>query len=335
MGQIGTGLKASNAIVKKPCKANSDIGMQRHEQKRNYLLECKEKGDGSLPRLYEELHRAVEGETIHEKQEPHKRNYPDVRQHGNRRGCLNVLDPLLSQPVQSFDQQQGSNHGQEGNREILPENSDGKEDFHDLPPRLLVKPLYLGFPEGTKEHPLRQLPQDAHKDQTHVEKQHQTDLGSGQINHGRVELASTAKCMVNHRQRREYTKPSVRLQPHHICYRPAKNWTIGLKTITKILTRILKTNSGFSYPIECNRQERNLGLALSRRSDSGFRREQTLDLALNLPSGDTCVLKSTRGAKKEGATRETNLIPSLIFLAMKEGMGVKTYEGRQHNHRAW
>lgn len=119
-----------------------------------------------------------------------------MRQHWNWRRRLNVFNSLLSQPVQSFDQQQCCDHRQERNREILTKDGDGKENLHNLSPRLLIKALHLSFPKGAKEDKFRELPKDAHNNETHIEKQNETNFGSGQIDHGRVKLAATAETMI-------------------------------------------------------------------------------------------------------------------------------------------
>ena len=92
---------------------------------------------------------------------------------------LNVLNPFLRQPMQSFDQEKCSNHGKKTDGKVLAENSDGKEYFHDFTPGLLIQPLNLSFAEGTKKDFLGQLPENAHNDEAHVEEKYQADLGGG------------------------------------------------------------------------------------------------------------------------------------------------------------
>lgn len=145
-----------------------------------------------------------------------------MRQHWHGGRGLNVLDPLLREPVQSLDEEQGGDHGEERDGEVLAEDGDCEEDLHDLPPRLLVEPLDLGLPERPQEDALHELPGEAHGDEARVEEQHEAYLGGGEVDHRRVELFPAAERIVHRRYRRQQAERGVRLQPDHLGRRPRR-----------------------------------------------------------------------------------------------------------------
>jgi len=139
-----------------------------------------------------------------------------MREHGHRGRGLDVLDPLLCQPVQRLDEEQRSDHGQEGDGEVLTKYGDREEDLDDLPPGLLIEALDLGLPEGAQEEALDELPGDAHGDEARVEEQHEADLGGGEVDHRRVELLPAAEGVVHRRRRRQQAERRVRLKTDHL-----------------------------------------------------------------------------------------------------------------------
>lgn len=166
--------------------------------------------------MYERPERVGQEEAVDDEQEQHEGDDPGVRQHGHGGRGLDVLDPLLREPVQRLDEQQRGDHGEEGDGEVLSEDGDREEDLHHLPPRLLVEPLHLGLPERPQEEPLDELPGDAHGDEARVEEQHEADLGGGEVHHRRVELLPAAERVVHRRRRRHQAERRVRLQPNHL-----------------------------------------------------------------------------------------------------------------------
>lgn len=145
-----------------------------------------------------------------------------MRQHWHGGRGLNVLDPLLRKPVQSLDEEQGGDHGEERDGEILAEDGNREEDLHNLTPRLLVEPLDLGLAERSQEDALHELPRDAHGDEARVEEQHEAYLGRGEVDHRRVELLPAAERIVHRRYGRQQAEHGVRLQPDHLGRRPQR-----------------------------------------------------------------------------------------------------------------
>ena len=133
-----------------------------------------------------------------------------MREQGHGGRGLDVLDPLLREPVQRLDEEQRGDHGEEGHREVLPEDGDGEEDLDDLPPGLLVEALDLSLPERAEEEAPGELPGDAHGNEARVQEQHEADLGRGEVHHRRVELLPAAERVVRRRRRRQQAERRVR-----------------------------------------------------------------------------------------------------------------------------
>jgi hypothetical protein len=180
------------------------------------LLKGEEDGDRGFPLLYEGPERVGEEETINDEQECHEGDDPDMREQGNGGRGLDVLDPLLGEPVQGLDEEKRCDHGKECDGEVLAEDGDGEEDLDDLPPGLLVEALDLGLPERAEEDALDELPGGAHGDEARVEEQHEADLGVGEVDHRRVELLPAAEGVVHRGHRRQQAERRVRLQPDHL-----------------------------------------------------------------------------------------------------------------------
>lgn len=124
----------------------------KYQKVRNMsLLECKEDRNWSLPCLYQILYIVEQEDTIYKQKKTHEGDNADVGQQRDCRSCFNILNPLLSQPMQSLDQQQCSYHCQKWNWKVLAEDSNCQKNFHYFPPWLLVQPLNLCLSKWSKE----------------------------------------------------------------------------------------------------------------------------------------------------------------------------------------
>lgn len=155
-----------------------------------------------------QLHRSPPGEDamisvadkeeVQDTQEEHKRDNAAVEKPGDVGAALHKVHTVLSQPMETLEEEEESKERHKTRTEVIPKNSEGQTGFGDSVPGPLQKVLHLGCPQLPKEHLAHHFAQEEDKDKGLDVQDCHAGAGLGQIHHSGVELVFEVVGMSHH-----------------------------------------------------------------------------------------------------------------------------------------
>lgn len=153
--------------------------------------------DGILKAKHQ-LHRSPTGqdavigmadeEEVQDAQKEHERDNAAVKEPGDVGAAFHKVHTILSQPVETFEEEKKSEECNKAGAEVIPKNGEGQTSLCDSIPGTFQKVLHLCCPQLPKEHLAHHLAQEEDKDKGLDVQDCHAGAGLGQVHHSGVEL---------------------------------------------------------------------------------------------------------------------------------------------------
>ena len=114
----------------------------------------------------------------------HEGDDAEMREARDRGRGLDVLDAIAAEPVEDLDEEQGDEHDDELDVELVAEDGHGEAGLHDSVLSALVQALDLRLAKLTEEDGLKQVAEAQREREREVSHDHDRELGRRQVEHG-------------------------------------------------------------------------------------------------------------------------------------------------------
>mmetsp|Transcript_15168 Transcript_15168/g.40094 ORF Transcript_15168/g.40094 Transcript_15168/m.40094 type:complete len:305 (+) Transcript_15168:195-1109(+) len=143
-------------------------------------------------------HGVGQKQHVNGQEQGEQRDCSHVRGSGNGWCRLDMLEPVLRQPVERLDKDEKREEGDERRVELFSEYGHGKARLHHGILGAFPEPLHLRISQRTEEDHLEYLPENQQSSKREVSEQHDRHLAGCEVDERGVELLSRCEGVVCH-----------------------------------------------------------------------------------------------------------------------------------------